>query len=64
MLLNFDQMGGLRWFLGGVGLVVALFLLLPILFIVVLSFGSSQWLIAPPPAWTLRWYREMFADPR
>ncbi len=64
MLLNFDRMGGLRWFLGGVGLVVALFLLLPILFIVVLSFGSSQWLIAPPPAWTLRWYREMFADPR
>jgi putative spermidine/putrescine transport system permease protein len=64
MLLDFDRMGGLRWFLGSVGVLAALFLLLPILFIVVLSFGSSQWLIAPPPAWTLRWYRELFADPR
>lgn len=64
MLLDFERMGGLRWLLVGIGVAVALFLLLPILFIVVLSFGSSQWLIAPPPSWTLRWYRELFADPR
>lgn len=64
MLLDFDRMGGLRWLLVGIGVAAALFLLLPILFIVVLSFGSSQWLIAPPPSWTLRWYRELFADPR
>jgi putative spermidine/putrescine transport system permease protein len=64
MLLDFDRMGGLRWLLAGIGLAAALFLLLPILFIVALSFGSSQWLIFPPPGWTLRWYRELFADPR
>lgn len=64
MLLDFDRMGGLRWLLVGIGLAVALFLLLPILFIVALSFGSSQWLIFPPPGWTLRWYQELFADPR
>ena len=64
MLLDFDRMGGLRWLLVGIGLATALFLLLPILFIVALSFGSSQWLIFPPPGWTLRWYRELFADPR
>ena len=29
-----------------------------------LSFGSSQWLIFPPPGWTLNWYQELFADPR
>ena len=64
MLLDFDRMGGLRWLLVGIGLAAALFLLLPILFIVALSFGSSQWLIFPPPGWTLRWYQELFADPR
>ena len=64
MMLDFDRMGGLRWLLRGIGLATALFLLLPILFIVALSFGSSQWLIFPPPGWTLRWYRELFADPR
>ena len=38
---------------------VCLFLLLPIVFIAALSFGSSQWLIFPPPGWTLRWYRDL-----
>ena len=33
---------------------IALFLLLPILFIVLLSFGSSQWLVFPPPGWTFK----------
>jgi putative spermidine/putrescine transport system permease protein len=64
MLLDFDRMGALRWLLVAIGVLVALFLLLPVLFIVALSFGSSQWLIFPPPGWTLRWYQELFADPR
>jgi putative spermidine/putrescine transport system permease protein len=64
MLLSYDRLGGLRWFLLGFAVLVALFLLLPLLFIVALSFGSSQWLIFPPPGWTLRWYQELFADPR
>ncbi|MGO7632001.1 ABC transporter permease, partial [Rhizobium ruizarguesonis] len=34
-----------------------------IVFIAALSFGSSQWLIFPPPGWTLQWYSELFADP-
>lgn len=64
MLLSFDRMGGLRWALVGATAAVALFLLLPVLFIVALSFGSSRWLVFPPPAWTLQWYRELLADPR
>ena len=64
MLLNFDGLGAWKWPLAGFTLLVALFLLLPILFIVALSFGSSQWLIFPPPGWTLKWYRDLFADPR
>ncbi|KAF1032938.1 MAG: Inner membrane ABC transporter permease protein YcjP [Burkholderia lata] len=62
MLLDFDRLGALRWLLLSVGGAVALFLLLPILFIVALSFGDSQWLIFPPPGWTLDWYRQLFTD--
>lgn len=42
---------------------IAAFLLLPIVFIVLLSFGSSQWLVFPPPGWTLKWYGQFFANP-
>ncbi|WP_122446718.1 ABC transporter permease [Pseudomonas viridiflava] len=42
---------------------IALFLLLPILFIVLLSFGSSQWLVFPPPGWTFKWYQQFFSNP-
>lgn len=64
MLLDFHKLGGWRWILGGICALMTLFLLLPILFIVALSFGDSRWLIFPPPGWTLKWYGELFADPR
>lgn len=64
MLLTFSKLGAWRWGLGLICAMVALFLLLPIVFIVALSFGDSRWLIFPPPGWTLRWYEELFADSR
>lgn len=64
MLLDFNKLGAWKWGLIGICTLMALFLLLPILFIVALSFGSSRWLIFPPPDWTLKWYAELFADPR
>lgn len=64
MLLNFDRLGWWKIVLVVITLAAAAFLLLPILFIAALSFGSSQWLIFPPPGWTLDWYRELLADPR
>jgi putative spermidine/putrescine transport system permease protein len=64
MLLNFNGLGSWKWPLVLFTLLVALFLLMPILFIVALSFGSSKWLIFPPPSWTLKWYQDFFADPR
>ena len=64
MLLHLSHLGWWKWALLGFTFLVAAFLLLPIVFIAALSFGSSQWLIFPPPAWTLRWYHELFADPR
>lgn len=64
MLLTYNRLGGLGIALWAIVILVCLFLLVPILFIAALSFGSSQWLIFPPPGWTLRWYRELAADPR
>lgn len=63
MLLDFDRLGALRAVLAGIAVLVGAFLLLPIVVIVLLSFGSSRYLQFPPPAWTLRWYREMFRNP-
>lgn len=62
MLLDFDRLGTWRWFLVSIGVLVVLFLMVPIIFIAALSFGDSQWLIFPPPGWTLHWYRELFTD--
>ena len=63
MLLDFSKMGvKLRLFLVAVAAATSIFLLLPIAFIVALSFGSSQWLAFPPPAWTTKWYVDLFAD--
>ena len=58
MLLDFDRLGLLRCVLCWASPAWSrAFLLLPIVFIVLLSFGSSRWLVFPPPGWTLRWYR-------
>ncbi|PZO77530.1 MAG: polyamine ABC transporter permease [Mesorhizobium amorphae] len=40
------------------------FLLLPLLVIVPMSFTSGTSLVFPTPGWSLRWYRELVADPR
>ncbi|MER9330848.1 ABC transporter permease [Mesorhizobium sp. M0488] len=63
MLLDYNRLGWLRIALVGFSGLIAGFLLLPVVFIVLLSFGSSRWLAFPPPSWTLKWYEELFADP-
>ncbi|TPN85483.1 ABC transporter permease [Mesorhizobium sp. CU2] len=63
MLLDYDRLGWLKVVLLAFTAMVAAFLLLPVVFIVLLSFGSSRWLAFPPPGWTLKWYQELFADP-
>ena len=64
MLLSYERLGAWKWVLNIIAFLTGIFLLMPILFIVALSFGSSRWLIFPPPSWTLKWYEELFADPR
>ena len=53
-----------RGFLTGWAILVALFQLLPILIIVVLSFGDSLFMEFPPRALSLRWYRSLFGSER
>jgi putative spermidine/putrescine transport system permease protein len=63
MLLSVNAMGPrLRIGLFFTTVMIAMLLLLPIVFIVLLSFGSSQWLVFPPPSWTMKWYEQFFAN--
>ncbi|MFT3955991.1 MAG: ABC transporter permease [Piscinibacter sp.] len=42
---------------------VLLFLLLPILVIIPLSFSNSSFLAYPIPGWSLKWYQNLFTSP-
>lgn len=47
-----------------VGIVTLVFLVMPILIVVGMSFSSASSLQFPPPGLSLRWYRSFFGDPR
>ena len=55
-----DKLGW--WALRGTCAGVLLFLLLPILVIIPLSFADSSFLVYPIPGWSLRWYRNLFTS--
>jgi putative spermidine/putrescine transport system permease protein len=55
--------GGLeRGFVVGLALLALLFLVLPILIVIPMSFSGAQSLTFPPPSLSLRWYESFFAD--
>lgn len=64
MLLRYTKLGPLKYLLWAITGLASLFLLVPVLFIAALSLGSSQWLVFPPPSWTLKWYQGILDDPR
>ncbi len=43
--------------------IALLFLFLPLLIILPLSFSSAQFLSFPPPGLSLRWYAKLFSSP-
>jgi putative spermidine/putrescine transport system permease protein len=55
-----DKLGW--WALRVVCVGVLLFLLLPIVVIVPLSFADSSFLVYPIPGWSLRWYENLFTS--
>jgi putative spermidine/putrescine transport system permease protein len=56
-----DKLGW--WALRLLCVALLVFLLLPILVIVPLSFSASSFLAYPMPGWSLQWYRELFNAP-
>ncbi|MEI4472292.1 ABC transporter permease [Frigidibacter sp. MR17.24] len=52
--LSGPRTGALLWLAAGL---VALFLILPVLIILPVSFSAGSFLSFPPPGWSLRWYR-------
>jgi len=46
----------------GLAVLAVLFLLLPILIVIPMSFSGAQSLTFPPPSLSLRWYQSFFAD--
>ncbi|WP_237712975.1 iron ABC transporter permease [Serratia sp. M24T3] len=64
-----SQMSGGRRTGGGrmsalAGLLCAVFLLLPILVVIPMSFGTSSFPTFPPAEYGIRWYRSFFQDPK
>ncbi len=47
-----------RWLLGGMVFFWFVFLLLPMVIVVVAAFTSADYLIFPPPGFSLRWFQE------
>lgn len=47
----------------GYFVVLLVYLLLPLLVVIPVSFGDDQWLQFPPQSLSLRWYRSYFSDP-
>src|SRR4051794_2268457 len=52
--------GGRLWLYALSGL-IALFLILPSLLVIPLSFSNSRYLAFPPPGWSTRWYEAYFS---
>jgi len=55
-----DKLGW--WALRGFCIAVLLYLLLPILAIIPLSFSASSFLAYPMPGWSLQWYQNLFTS--
>jgi putative spermidine/putrescine transport system permease protein len=51
-----------RLWLYVVGALVLVFLLIPIVIVIPMSFSDSTYLQFPPETWSLRWYREFFGS--
>jgi putative spermidine/putrescine transport system permease protein len=61
------MIGGSPWArraLATAGILGLVFLTVPILIVIPMSFSSARALTFPPPGFSLRWYEAFFGDPR
>jgi putative spermidine/putrescine transport system permease protein len=52
-----------RWILASVICLVLLFLIIPSLVVIPMSFSSAEFITFPPPGWSLKWYYAYFDRP-
>lgn len=57
------QRGSTSWWLKAWCLLVAIWLIAPVLVIIPLGFSDAQSFRFPPEGWSLRWYTRFFTDP-
>lgn len=55
---------GAGWLVVACGLLVAVFLIAPIIMVFPMSFSRSPFLVFPPPSYSWRWYERMFDTPK
>ena len=61
------MIGGSPWtrrLLAAAGIFGVVFLTVPLLIVIPMSFSSAKALTFPPPGLSLRWYETFFGDPR
>lgn len=46
-----------------VTVLIVIFLIVPMLIVLIISFSSAPFLMFPPPGLSLQWYRKLFGDP-
>ena len=51
-----------RLWLYAAGILIMIFLVVPTLLVIPMSFSASQYLEFPPREWSLRWYRSYFGS--
>lgn len=59
---SYPKMKKERIFVYVAALIVLTFLMVPIIVIPILSFGTSTWLEFPPPGYTMKWYKTLFSS--
>ena len=42
---------------------ILVYLIFPVIVVLAISFSSGNFLVFPPPGFSLRWYRSIAADP-
>jgi putative spermidine/putrescine transport system permease protein len=57
-----DGLGRWRALRGTICVLVALYLLAPLVIVVIISFSAASFLQFPPPGLSLRWYQNLFGD--
>ncbi|UCE51551.1 MAG: ABC transporter permease [Desulfobacterales bacterium] len=53
-----------RWLMNSATCLVIVYLVLPLIVLIPISFTSGNTLTFPTPGWSLRWYSEVFSDER